>query len=84
LVPGFDPSRLSDSEREAYVAYVEQKGPDAVANLFSTRLRTAGVLRSRRFTPEEIAEAIAGKLWDTRTAVLLQAMVRQILEERGD
>jgi hypothetical protein len=80
LVPSFDPSRLSDSEREAYLAHVDQKGHAAVANLFSATLQTASMLQSRRFTPEEIAEALAGKLCDTRTAVLLRAMARQAIE----
>jgi hypothetical protein len=91
-VPDFDSSKLSDSERAAWLDRLEGDGPNEVAGLFETQLRAVSMLREEGKSPAEIAALIMGDYYDAdhltiggpvvrhQQIVLLEAMVRQAVE----
>ena len=91
-MPDFDSSKLSASERAAYLDRLNGDGPNEVAGLFETQLRAASMLREEGKSPAEIAALIMGDYYDAdhltiggpvvrhQSIVLLEAMVRQAIE----
>jgi hypothetical protein len=91
-MPDFDPSRLTDPERSAYLAHLECAGPGDVDSRFAIVIWWVGMLRDMGKKPEEIAETIGGEYRDPDRAMvpgptiryvtltLTRAMVRQALE----
>ena len=91
-MPDFDPSKLSPSERAAWIERLKGDGPNEVAGLFETQLRAVSMLREEGKSPAEIAALIMGDYYDAdyltiggpvvrhQQIVLLEAMVRQAVE----
>lgn len=88
----FDSTKLSPSERAAWIERLKGDGPNEVAGLFETQLRAVSMLREERKSPAEIAALIMGGYYDAdhltiggpvvrhQQIVLLEAMVRQAIE----
>jgi hypothetical protein len=91
-MPDFDPSKLSPSERAAWIERLKGDGTNEVAGLFETQLRAVSLLREEGKSPAEIAALIMGDYYDAdhltiggpvvrhQQIVLLEAMVRQAVE----
>jgi hypothetical protein len=91
-MPDFDPSKLSPSERAAWIERLKGDGPNELAGLFETQLRAVSMLRDEGKSPAEIAALIMGDYYDAdhltiggpvvrhQQIVLLEAMVRQAVE----
>jgi hypothetical protein len=91
-LPDFDSTKLSDSERAAWIDRLEGDGANEIAGLFETQIRAASMLRDEGKSPAEIVALIMGDYYDAdhlmiggpvvrhQQIVLLEAMVRQAVE----
>jgi hypothetical protein len=77
-MPDFDPSKLSPSERAAWIERLKGDGPNEVAGLFETQLRAVSMLREEGKSPAEIAALIMGSTWSaTQVMRILNRASRQ-------
>jgi hypothetical protein len=92
----FDPSTLSDAEREAWSARVQRDGLDDAHNLFTTLAWGVSNRLARGLTPAAVMEVMIGEYHDMdilhslgatfrhQTITLAKAMIRQALEQQTE